>query len=113
MSTVTVVFQYRWGKYGPGVRAGFAPHIAKKLCTAPGPQTHTRGEPYAVYAEDFDRAQEKTKTAKRQADAVSNRAIGLPWSERTVEELKEELRTRDLPVTGRKKELIERLEDFG
>ena len=103
--TVTIFFDYPYAPTGnrAGDRVGVPEHVANALCDAPGLDHITGGDPFAH------------RVGERQATAPRNRMDAAPRNrsldDHTVDELKDMLRERDLKVSGRKDELIARLED--
>jgi len=67
-----------------------------------------------VEGRDYERVAPAKNAGQAAAKAEAGREriapTHRPWNEHTVDELKAHLESRDLPVSGRKDELIERLE---
>ena len=65
------------------------------------------------------KAVEATRERRKQVGAQKTQSSGggggassqASWTDRTVPELQDELRSRDLPTSGTKDELVSRLED--
>lgn len=103
--TVTIFFDWPHPPSGAraGERRGVPEHIARALCDSAGPEDITGGEPFA---HRVGGERQTSPPRNRMAAAPRNRSL----ADHTVDELKDMLRERDLKVSGRKAELIERLE---
>lgn len=67
-------------------------------------------EPHLARGPDQPSAPQKQDTGDEPAE-VEESAAGGGYEDRTVEELRDELRGRELPTSGTKAELVERLQD--